>query len=121
ERWIFLEMKIYNGYEKIEQTIAMQEAKAYQLTLIDPTNKDDKAHKALEASTDCWIWYNYSKNLPFNDGMMKFSRILKDKSFDTKKRLKTYWQYDSTLAGRVFTALPTLKTQSQCETSIDGL
>ncbi|WP_457744487.1 Ig-like domain-containing protein, partial [Sulfurimonas sp.] len=41
ERWIFLEMKIYNGYEKIEQTIAMQEAKAYQLTLIDPTNKDD--------------------------------------------------------------------------------
>jgi len=83
ERWIFLEMKIYNGYEKIEQAIVMQEAKANQMTLIDPTNKDDIVHKAMDASSDCWVWYSYSRQLPFNDGMLKFGRALDDKPFNT--------------------------------------
>jgi hypothetical protein len=121
ERWIFLEMEIYNGYEKIEQVIAMQEAKAFQMTLDDPANTDDKVHKAMAGSTNCWVWYSHSKNLPFQDRMLKFSRVIKDKCFNTKERLKTYWQYDGTLAGRVFTSTPTLQTQSQCEVSIDGL
>jgi len=121
ERWIFLEMEIYNGYEKIEQVIAMQEAKAFQMTLKDPANIDDIVHKAMAASTNCWVWYSHSKNLPFQDRMLKFSRVIKDKCFNTKDRLKTYWQYDGTLAGRVFTSTPTLQTQSQCEVSIDGL
>ncbi len=121
ERWIFLEMEIYNGYEKIEQVIAMQEAKANQMSLIDPSNIDDKVHKAMKAALDCWAWYSYSKSLPFDNGMMKFSRTLQDKSFNTKERLKTYWQYDSTLAGRVFTSTATLKTQTQCEINIDEL
>ena len=121
ERWIFLEMKIYNGYEKIEQVIAMQKAKALQMTLEDPTNEDDKVEIMMNAAHDCWFWYSYSKSLPFQDNIMEFSRNIKDKCFNTKKRLKTYWQFDSTLAGRVFTSTPTLQTQSQCEVSIDGL
>ena len=121
ERWIFLEMEIYNGYEKIEQVIAMQEAKANQMAMIDPTNAYDKVHDVMKAALDCWAWYSHSKSLPFDDGMMKFSRILQDKSFNTKERLKTYWQYDSTLAGRVFSSTPTLKTKTQCEISIDEL
>ncbi|MDD2790076.1 MAG: hypothetical protein PHU40_05350 [Sulfurimonas sp.] len=121
ERWIFLEMKIYNGYEKIEQVIAMQEAKAFQMSLIDSTNQDDLVHKAMQASTECWVWYSYSKNLPFQDEMLKFSREIKDKCFNTKERLKTYWEYDNTLRGRIFTATPTLQTKSQCETDIDSL
>ena len=121
ERWIFLEMEIYNGYEKIEQVIAMQEAKANQMSLIDPTNKDDKVQKAMTAAFDCWVWYDYSKDLPGIGSLDKFSRALKDKSFNTKDRLKTYWKYDATLAGRVFTLTKTLKTKTQCEINIDEL
>jgi len=121
ERWIFLEMEIYNGYEKIEQVIAMQKAKAYQMALIDPTNKDDKVNKATEASSDCWTWYIYSKEIKGNSNRMKFGRDMRDRVFNTKERLKTFWQYDTTLAGRVFTLTKTLKTKTQCEINIDEL
>ena len=121
ERWIYLEMTIYNGFKKIEQAIAMQKAKANQMALIDPTNKDDKVHKAMTAAFDCWVWYDYSKDLPRVSTLGKFSRALKDKTFNTRERLKTYFQYDSTLTGRVFTLTPTLQTKSQCETNIDEL
>ena len=119
ERWIFLEMEIYNGYEKIEQVIAMQKAKAHQMALIDPTNKDDRVQIAINAAHDCWNWYDYSKQSHAFGSHGKFSRALQDKSFNTKERLKTYWQYDATLAGRVFTATKTLKTKTQCEINID--
>jgi hypothetical protein len=121
ERWIFLEMEIYNGYEKIEQVIAMQKAKALQMTLKDPMNKDDKVEIMMNAAHDCWVWYDYIKDLYRIGSLGKFSRTMKDKAFNTKERLKTYWQFDSTLAGRVFTSTPTLQTQSQCEVSIDEL
>lgn len=121
ERWIFLEMKIYNGHKKIEQTIAMQGAKANQMVLKDPANKDDKVYQAINASIECWVWYDYSKQVHSFGSLGKFSRALDDRSFNTKERLKTYWQYDATLAGRVFTSTPTLQTQTQCEISIDGL
>ncbi|HUH42907.1 MAG TPA: hypothetical protein VLZ29_07315 [Sulfurimonas sp.] len=121
ERWIFLEMEIYNGYEKIEQAIAMQTAKAFQMTLKDPTNKDDKVEIAMNAAHDCWNWYDYSKQSHVFGSHGKFGRALKDKSFNTKDRLKTYWEYDNTLRGRIFTSTPTLQTQTQCEISIDGL
>ncbi|MCF6330876.1 MAG: hypothetical protein L3I99_04945 [Sulfurimonas sp.] len=121
ERWIFLEMEIYNGYEKIEQVIAMQRGKAAQSALIDPTNKDDNVQISMKAARDCWTHYIYSKQIGFNASRGKFSRGIKDKIFNTKERLKTYWQYDSTLAGRVFTSTATLKTQTQCEINIDEL
>ena len=121
ERWIFLEMEIYNGYEKIEQVIAMQMGKAAQSALIDPTNKDDNVHQKITSSRDCWTWYVHSKKIGFNASRSKFSRGLKDKTFNTKERLKTYFQYDSTLAGRVFTSTATLKTKTQCEINIDEL
>ncbi len=121
ERWIHLDMKIYNGYDKIERAIAMQGAKASQMALADPTNADDKVHKAITAYVDCWEYYSYSRNLPFNNGEIEFDIALDDKVFNTKERLKTYFQYDSTLSGGIFTATPTLQTKAQCETNIDEL
>jgi hypothetical protein len=121
ERWIHLQMQIYNGYPEIERAIAMQTAKAAQMALADPTNKDDKVHMAITASMDCWTYYEDSKDIPFNASLMKFSRALKDKVFNTKERLRTYFQYDATLAGRVFSPTPTLQTKGQCETDIDNL
>ena len=121
ERWIFLEMKIYNGYEKIEQVIAMQQAKANQMALADPANTDDKPTKAITAGVECWSWYGYSKQLPLNDGGWDFMNAIDDKCFNTRERLKTYLKYDASLSGRVFTSTPTLQSKSQCETDIDGL
>jgi len=121
ERWIFLEMKIYNGYEKIERAIAMQEARANQMVLADPTNKDDKVYKAIKASLDCWVYYAYSRGLPLDDSSEDFDIALDAKVFNTKERLQTYFQYDSTLSGRVFTLTPTLQTKAMCETDIDKL
>lgn len=121
ERWIFLEMKIYNGYEKIEQAIAMQQAKANQMALADPANTDDKPTKAITAGVECWSWYHYSKQLPLNDGGWDFMNAISDKCFNTRERLKTYLEYDASLSGRIFTSTPTLQRKSQCETDIDGL
>ena len=121
ERWIFLEMGIYNGYGKIEQVIAMQMGKAAQSALVDPTNKDDKVHKAIKASIECWTWYVHSKKIGMNSNRMKLGRNMRDRVFNTKERLKTYFQYDSTLGGRVFRSTPTLKTKTQCEIDIDKL
>ena len=121
ERWIFLEMKIYNGYEKIEQAIAMQQAKANQMALADPANTDDKPTKAITAGVDCWSWYEYSKKLPLNNGSWDFMNAIDDKCFNTRERLKTYLEYDASLSGRVFTSIPLRNAKSQCETDIDGL
>lgn len=121
ERWIFLEMEIYNGYPQIERAIAMQTANGFQMTLKDPTNAEDRAHKALSASSDCWSYYHYSKKLPFTDGRMKFGRAIQDRMLNTKERLKTYFDYDTTLVGRVFTSTPTLQTKEKCEVNIDTL
>ncbi|MDQ7083807.1 MAG: hypothetical protein Q9M36_02265 [Sulfurovum sp.] len=52
ERWIYKEMPTYH-HSKIERVIAMQQAKAYQMTLIDPTNKEDKVVNAIHKSSDC--------------------------------------------------------------------
>jgi len=90
ERWIFLEMEIYNGYEKIEQVIAMQKAKAHQMALADPANKDDEVQVAINAAHDCWNWYDYSKQSHSFGSHGKFTKVLQDKSFNTKERLKTY-------------------------------
>ncbi|RUM63516.1 MAG: hypothetical protein DSZ03_05235, partial [Sulfurimonas sp.] len=119
ERWIFLEMKIYNGYEKIERAIAMQEARANQMVLAQ--NDDSVVHKAMVASIDCWFYYHRLRNLPLNDGGEKFSMALEDKVFNTKERLQTYLQYNHRASGRVTTSTPTLKKRTQCEADIDKL
>ena len=121
ERWIYLEMEIQNGYPKIERAIGMQMGRAAQMALADPSNTDDHVHKAITASRDCWTYYIYSKNIPFNATRGQFSRALKDKTFNTRKRLATYLKYDRTLGGRIFTSTPTLQTKSQCSINIDTL
>ena len=47
ERWIYKEMPTYH-HPEIERVVAMTKTKAYQMALIDPTNKDDKVLTAEE-------------------------------------------------------------------------
>lgn len=119
ERWIYKDMPTYH-HPEIERVIAMQDAKAYQMALVDPTNKDDKVQKAEERASDCWSYYSYSKQIPFDGAVEKFGNRLRDKQFNTRKRLKTYLDYDYTLKGRVFTSTPLrLLNRSYCDQNID--
>jgi len=121
ERWIYKEMPTYH-HPEIERVIAMQKAKAYQMALIDPANTDDKVLKAMDRALDCWSYYSYSRLIPFDDSIKKFGRNLKDKSFNTKERLKTYFEYDYSLKGRIFKLTPLrLLNTSYCDTDIDIL
>ena len=118
ERWIYKDMPTYH-HPEIERVIAMQEAKGFQMSLVDPTNKDDKVHKALKKASDCWFYYEYSREF-FDDAVVEFSNNLKDKVFNTKRRLNTYYEYDYSLKGRVFTATPArLLNTSYCDKNID--
>ena len=121
ERWIYKEMPTYH-HPEIERVIAMMKAKAHQMSLKDPTNKKDEVHKAIERVSNCWAYYSYSKNIPFDAAIQKFGNNLRDKSFNTKVRLKTYMAYDYTLKGRVFTLVPLrLLNTSYCDQNIDML
>lgn len=121
ERWIYREMPTYH-HPEIERVIAMQQAKAYQMALVDPTNTDDKVLNALTRGSDCWAYYSYSKDIPFDGAVEKFDNSLKDIVFNTKERLKTYYEYDYSLKGRVFFSTPLrLLNTSYCDKNIDEM
>ena len=121
ERWIYKEMPTYH-HPQIERVVAMQSAKSLQMALIDPTNKNDAVHKAIERAANCWLYYSVSRDLPFDGAVEKFNNLLDDKQFNTKERLKTYLEYDYTLKGRVFTDIPLrLLDTSYCDQNIDIL
>lgn len=121
ERWIYKEMPTYH-HPEIERVIAMQQAKAYQMALEDPTNTNDVVHVASTRGSDCWDHYSRSRDLPFDGAVAKFGNGLRDRSFNTRERLKTYMDYDYTLKGRVFTLTPSyLLDTSYCDQNIDVL
>ena len=105
ERWILLDMEFNPGHSKAERAIALQLAKAFQMTLSNPTNIDDKPTQALHEAIECQAYYMYVKYDNILDDFMiiKQGKLMKDITFNTKERLKTYWSYDATLGGRVFT------------------
>ncbi len=121
ERWIYKEMPTYH-HPQIERVVAMTEARALQMVLEDPTNKDDLVNKASERASNCYMYYSYSRKLPFDGSSEKFINRLLDKQFNTKERLKTYFEYDYSLAGRVFTSTPLrLLDTTYCDQNIDIL
>lgn len=121
ERWIYKEMPTYH-HPEIERVVAMQDAKAYQMALMDPTNTDYKVLNASKRASDCWSYYRISKDIPFDGAVEKFDNALSDKVFNTKERLRTYLNYDYTLKGRVFTSTPTyLLDTNMCDQNIDIL
>ncbi len=115
ERWIYKEMPTYH-HPKIERVIAMQQAKADQMALVDPTNKDDKVLDAMERGSDCWYYYRRIKNIASTP---MFSIKITDKSFNTRERLKTYLKYDYSLSGRVFTS--SIETIDDCDVNINEI
>ena len=116
ERWILLDMEIRYGNSKAERAIAFEKAKAYQMTLEDPTNKDDKVLIAMKDAGDCRAYYIYVKNEDQKSYASEQTRNMNDRMFNTKERLKTYWAYDATLGGRVFTMTSPRLFHTKCST-----
>ena len=112
-------------HPEIERVVAMTEAKAYQMVLVDPANKDDKVHKAIRKASDCWSYYSDVRSLPFDGAIEKFSNRLMDKVFNTRARLSTFMDYENALSAKLtplvpFTPLRLLNT-SYCDQNIDVL
>ncbi len=118
ERWIYKDMPTYY-HPEIERVIAMQQAKADQMVLIDPLNANDIVVNAIHRGVRCWWYYHELKDLPMDGAVEKFNARLSDKSFNTEERLKTYHDYDNSLKGRRFT--DSLETVDDCDTNIDSL
>ena len=118
ERWIYKDMPTYH-HPEIERVIAMQQAKAYQLNLSDVNNTNDIPINAVNRGIDCWAYYSHTKKLPLDSAVSKFGAKLQDKVFNTKERLKTYFQFNKNLGIRVFT--DTEETVNNCDTNIDLL
>ena len=121
ERWILLDKEIYYGNAKIERSIAFEKARAFQMTLADPTNRDDIVHQAMTDASDCRSYYIYVKNRDREEYDGKENRNLKDKIFNTRERFKTYWKYDGTLGGRVFTSTYRRLLHTKCPQDIYNL
>lgn len=118
ERWIYKDMPTYH-HPEIERVVAMQKAKAYQTALVNPTNQNDKVVNAIHRASSCWFYYSNLKDLPMDGAVQKFNSKLTDISFNTKKRLKTYFDYDYSLKGRAFSgSLPSI---NDCDTNIDSM
>jgi predicted NAD/FAD-binding protein len=111
-------------HPEIERVVAMTEAKAYQMVLVDPTNKDDKVYKAIRKASNCWSYYSDVRSLPFDEAIEKFSNRLLDKVFNTRARLSTFMDYENILSTKLtlvpLTPLRLLNT-SYCNQNIDVL
>ena len=117
ERWIYKDMPTYH-HPEIERVVAMQEVKAYQMTLVDPMNKNNEVLHMMDKSGDCWGYYVESRNIPFTH-WEEFDDHLKDIQFNTKERLKTYFDYNHNLGAHVVT-LGNVKSDD-CDINIDQL
>ncbi|MDQ7083802.1 MAG: hypothetical protein Q9M36_02240 [Sulfurovum sp.] len=115
ERWIYKEMPTYH-HPEIERVIAMQQAKADQMALVDPTNKEDNVLDAIHRADDCWWYYEHIKNID-DSSVEAFNIKLRDKSFNTKNRLNTYFEYDYSLRGRSF--IVTGEKSTDCDININ--
>ncbi len=123
ERWIYKDMPTYH-HPEIERVVAMTEARAYQMVLIDPTNKDDKVYKAIRKASNCWSYYSDVRSLPFDEAIEKFSNRLLDKQFNTRARLRTFMDYENIISTKLtltpLTPLQLLNT-NYCDQNIDIL
>ena len=101
ERWIYKEMPTYH-HPEIERVVAMQEAEAYQMTIIDPNNNNNKVLEMMDKSGDCWGYYVESRDIPFTH-WEEFDAHLKDIQFNSKERLRKYLEYNRNLGAHVLT------------------
>jgi len=112
ERWIY---ETYKDKRPIYIDIAMQAARGYKLVLEHP-EKAKEIHDEVGKAADCEMFYMYDAKY-LNETVLVNeeidSKFFRHKIyFNTKERLDTYIEYDTSLSGDSYT-LPTFKEEKQ--------
>jgi len=109
ERWIF---KTYE--HPIVQAVAMQNARAFQIILADPS-KARETRKLTSESINCQIYYQYDSNksiLPKERSLHKESRPI---ILNTRERNRAYYEYNQVLSGGVYSSGDMDKYKESCD------
>ncbi|MCD6259476.1 MAG: hypothetical protein J7J31_07725 [Helicobacteraceae bacterium] len=109
ERWVYQEYD-----EPIVQAVAMQNARAFQIILVDPS-KARETTKFMEARLDCQSYYMYQderKLIPRGTSLHKESRPL---MLNTRERNRAYYEYNQALSGGVYPARDRSKYKESCD------
>ena len=123
-----VEIYIYKRYKeginyKIDRAIAMQYAKATQVTLIEPEKAyENKTYMLMENAGDC-EWYHYDTHLKdattylegrkYRQAHDVFDAEMKDVIFNTRMRLEAYMKFNDALSGHIFES--TSPTKDKCD------
>ncbi|WP_304543635.1 hypothetical protein [Sulfurimonas microaerophilic] len=113
ERWIFAEYD-----HPIVQAVAMQNARAFQIILVDPS-KARETVKFMHNQTDCELYYqrlaeDYNETLVISrsTNLYKESRPL---ILNTKERNRAYYEYNLALSGGVYPGRPWDTFKNSCD------
>ncbi|WP_345975308.1 hypothetical protein [Sulfurimonas sp. HSL3-7] len=109
ERWIFAEYD-----HPIVQAVAMQNARAFQIILVDPS-KARETDKLMENQTDCQSYYMHQdskKLIPRGKSLYKESRPL---ILNTRERNRAYYEYNQALSGGVYPGRDRNTHKTRCD------
>ncbi len=109
ERWIFEKYS-----EPIVQAVAMQNARAFQIILVDPS-KARETVKYMQAQTDCELYYEYDdpqQRLSKESKLYEESRPL---ILNTRERSRAYYEYNQALSGGVYSRHDRNTDQDNCD------
>ncbi len=109
ERWIF---KTYK--HPIVQAVAMQNARAFQIILVDPS-KARETVKLMHDQTDCEGYYKYQddkKLISRDKSLYTESRPI---IINTRERSRAYYEYNQALSGGVYAGSDLNTLKSKCD------
>lgn len=113
ERWIFAEYD-----EPIVQAVAMQNARAFQIILVDPS-KARETKKFMEQVSDCSAYYqllaeDYNETIviPRSTNLYKESKPL---ILNTRERNRAYYERNLALSGGVYQGRPWDTFKASCD------
>ena len=109
ERWIF---KTYE--HPIVQAVAMQNAIAFQIILVDPS-KARETVKFMHDQTDCESYYTYQDKqytLPRDQKIYEDARPI---ILNTRERSRAYYEYNQALSGGVYPGRDRNTHKSRCD------
>jgi hypothetical protein len=114
ERWIFAEYD-----EPIVQAVAMQNARAFQIILVDPSTTAKITTKFMEQINDCTSYYqllaedyNDTIVIPRGKSLYKEQRPL---ILNTRERSRAYYEYNQALSGGVYPGRPWDTYKASCD------
>ena len=110
ERWIFSQYK-----EPIVQAVAMQNARAFGIILVEPSTTAKVTTKFMEASTDCELYYMYDSPQYLISKEKNLYKEQKPLILNTRERNRAYYEYNQALSGGVYPARDDNTYKASCD------